>query len=794
MKTVRSNRSDPSQLRQPLSHNDSLRLCGLKSIAKRTPCPRASVVKSLKRNDLRAPAPLRQKAQRTGSIILLFLLLLLPQKLLSQTFPVQLSTQLLPPFSGYLSDYASPGNDNLRLFVLFNDFSHPSYDVKFKIRIEGQGITIQSASWFYAGPFNLVPGVPQMLSGTDLADLLNENNLEFSGISRQQYDQRKVLPEGFYTITITAYDYLSPLPVVVSNEAITQAWMVLNDPPLLNFPACGSELTPVNPQQIAFSWTPMNLSVPASALGTEYTFELWEIFPANTSPGTIVQFTAPLFSVTTSQTLISYGMTEPPLVIGREYVWRVRSRDNDNRELFRNNGYSPLCTFTWGNENLLLGNIANLHLDAQALSHRMARCSWDSLTVYASYRLQFRKTGSTNWFALNTDHASMRIADLEANTDYEAQVEGVFPNGSFGPWSNLGTWHTLSQPQFNCGESSAPPALQNFHPLTEASTGMIWQVGQFEMVVLTLSNTQSGGGWYSGTGKITAPLGITMGCTFNGVQIGDDHVLYNGEINAMTDGVSNWLLQYNPGGYQYDTSWFFSGNIDSIYVDPYGNIVIIDANGNSSTLNIDTSDGLLITDSNGDQWIVNPDGTVTFVTGGFLLPLTNDTLNAQEMRIMKLAMTMIRNEISPNAISQKQSETENSKTALSNFVENQRQMIGNAASPPQPLTEADSAEFISYYEIPGASSDPGYTLGNAYKTAETDYYSMKVLTVMAREDAPDSELHFIGQYLTVNGILFRQYVAQQLAQGKTEQQIAEAVKENGIKTLVLLALKKQMKR
>jgi hypothetical protein len=40
----------------------------------------------------------------------------------SQVYPVQLSVQLVPPFSGYIPDYASPGNDNFRILAVFNDF------------------------------------------------------------------------------------------------------------------------------------------------------------------------------------------------------------------------------------------------------------------------------------------------------------------------------------------------------------------------------------------------------------------------------------------------------------------------------------------------------------------------------------------------------------------------------------------------------------------------------------------------------------------------------------------------
>jgi hypothetical protein len=158
----------------------------------------------------------------------------------AQTYPVQASVQLVPPFSGYLNDYAAPGNDNLRVFLTFMDFSQPVYDVKLKFKLTGNNVTIQSKSWYYSGPFTLEPGVPLMLSGSDLSGMLNSANLDYSGINPAQYNQTKVLPEGFYTIEIIAYDFANPLPIQVSNVATTQAWMMLHDPPLINLPVCGS--------------------------------------------------------------------------------------------------------------------------------------------------------------------------------------------------------------------------------------------------------------------------------------------------------------------------------------------------------------------------------------------------------------------------------------------------------------------------------------------------------------------------------------------------------------------------
>jgi Fibronectin type III domain len=709
----------------------------------------------------------------------------------AQNWPVQVSTQLVPPFSGYLNDYSSPNNDNLRIYLTLTDFSLPSYDVKLKFKLTGNNITIQSKSWYYAGPFTLEPGVPLLISGSDLSGMLNQNNLDYAGITAQQYNQTKVLPEGFYTISVIAYDFQNPLNVQVSNEASTQAWMMLCDPPLISLPLCGSEVTITNPQQLTFSWSPLNMSAPSSALGHEYLFELWEVMPPNNAPGNVVASTAPIYSTTTTLTILNYGIAEPPLQTGWTYVWRVRAYDLEGRELFRNNGYSQICTFTWGNSNNLLGNLANLTLTAQALTHRQARCMWDSNAVYTSYHLEYRKINTANWFPVNTTRSSERITSLEPQTTYEAQVHGIFSNGDDGPWSNIVTFTTPAQALLNCGESSPPPSIQNFSPLTQATTGMLWQVGQFEMSVTSLSNMSHPNGLYTGMGKMIMPLGITLNCSFSNIQIGTDMVMYNGEVKAVTEGVGSWLTQWNHG-FTYDTCYFFNGGIDSVIVSN-GTIIIIDQNGNQITVPIDPNGGVLITDSNGNQWVVNPDGTVTFVSGGYILPLNNDTLNAQEMRIMKAAMTIIRGELTPTVVSSQQSSMNVYEQQLQNRFNQQQQNAVGGHTPvagSQPVT--DDGEDVQFVQRNVNLNNPDEALGNQYKTAQVDYYSSQVLLVMSRENCPDAELHFVGQYLAVNGIAFKQYLTQQLLAGKTESEIAQVVAENGIKAMVRRTIIHQM--
>ncbi|HWY36927.1 MAG TPA: fibronectin type III domain-containing protein, partial [Bacteroidia bacterium] len=464
-----------------------------------------------------------------GCILFLFFLSGIPGN--AQTYPVHLTTKLIAPFSGYLPDYANAGEEKLKVLILFTDFTKLNYTIKLKISIQGQGISIQSKSYYYEGPFTVQPGVPIEISGNELYGLLNSQNLDFNGINKTQYEQRKVLPEGFYTFCITAYDYNNPVPIQVSNTSCTQAWMVLSDPPFLNLPVCSSTVTPLNPQQQTFSFTQMNMGSPNSAANTEYVFELWEVRPQGAIANNIVQTVPPIFTYTTNLTSINYSITEPPLLLGMQYAWRVHAVDITGRDLFKNQGYSQVCTFTYG--SIFDGSNLNLNLHAQGVSHRQVKVWWDSLSTFTGYNLEFRKAGSGgNWYPLTTTNSSARILDLEPQTTYEFHVQGVSAEYT-SPFSSSVKATTLSLPNYQCGETYPVPGTAQFIPLTAAHTNMIWQVGQFEMKITQLKDPINNPGMYTGLGKITMPYGLTVNCSFTNILVNSDRIVVQGKVVAL---------------------------------------------------------------------------------------------------------------------------------------------------------------------------------------------------------------------------------------------------------------------
>jgi len=554
----------------------------------------------------------------------------------AQTYPVQLITQLIPPYSGYLPDYADPASEKLRIILQFNDFTVPQYNVRLKIEIKGNGFTLLTKQLFNPPPITVQPGVPLLISGTDLAPYLNSNNLDFIGINQSQYEQGKSLPEGYYTLCLKAYDYYQAGNTQISNEGCAQAWFTLSDPPLLNLPFCNTAVIPQTPQNILFQWTPMNMGSPNSAFNTEYDFELWEIRPDSTaSPNQVVISTAPIYKTTSQQTLLNYGIIEPPLILYMKYVWRVRAKDISGRDLFKNNGYSQICTFTYGSKDSILGNALTLTVNAQGITHRLGKCTWNTENTFTNYLLQVRKQGTTHWFDYPTNQNTQKVTNLEPNTNYEARVRGENAQ-IIGLWSSIADFTTQKEPTYNCNDQTFPPDPLQAKPLPadKAMKGLIIQSGQFEITATQI--TASGApGWYSGTGYAQVFGVFPMEVQWTTIYIDDNNRHQQGIIQATTKGISAWMQQWDVQQAE-ENSTYTNGTIDTIYIN--GNQICIIIHGSSTAQCYPIppdANVFVIRDEEGNQYTItiHPDPPTVSGPTEYLIPSTDILASNDSMMV-----------------------------------------------------------------------------------------------------------------------------------------------------------------
>ncbi len=492
-------------------------------------------------------------------LLCLLLLLTVKTSLRAQQYPITASTQIIPPYSVYLPDYAVPGSDKLRVILVQNDLTKPAYDVRLQLTVERNGqVIMRTAQTFNPRSITLSPGVPTVIGGNDLFDYLQSNNLEFSnGFSRDEYERTKALPEGAYRISFTAFDYRRP-KVQVSNTGANIFFFQKSDPPILNQPICGSRVEKRDPQFLTFNWSTRNTPSPFGD-ATEYIFSLYEIKPKGSNPDYIIRSARPIYTLTTQTNTIVYGPGEPLLIDSMNYVWVVQARDKGGRDMFNNQGFSRSCMFTYlGNDPFKANNITKPALKGTATGQRTIHWSWPLAPANAAYqvetyRLQYRaaKKGDVEFDWITSEKpqdTALDLNSLEPNRAYEARLQWKVA-GVYGPYSDLVTVTTDSLKTFVCGAPGDLKAPANAKPLIGAIPGMIVRIGHFDIL---LTEVSGGDGVFTGKGRVVTPgFGIGLLMEFKNITVNTDLVVIRGEMQAVTEGIDKYVsdaLKEQRGG------------------------------------------------------------------------------------------------------------------------------------------------------------------------------------------------------------------------------------------------------
>ncbi|MFT6338031.1 MAG: TANFOR domain-containing protein [Halioglobus sp.] len=97
-------------------------------------------------------------------------------------------------------------SNNLFLSLTLNDFSVKQYDVRLRLSIESNGVSITTSNLTNFKRFTLIPGIPIVITSRDLADYFDVSTLDFNGIDKTQFLEQGILPEGNYRLCFTAID------------------------------------------------------------------------------------------------------------------------------------------------------------------------------------------------------------------------------------------------------------------------------------------------------------------------------------------------------------------------------------------------------------------------------------------------------------------------------------------------------------------------------------------------------------------------------------------------------------
>lgn len=556
----------------------------------------------------------------------------------AQVYPVQATVQIQPPYSPYLTDYTSPGSQKLVLQLRANDIAISDHPIKLRLTIEGLGITIRTKQNFI--PQQLIlsgGGIPTILYGEDLLEYFNPNNLDFAGLSRTEFLKTGKLPEGVYRFSIEVFSYNRDAQL--SNRATTTAWIILNDPPLLNFPRKDAKVKILDPINIAFTWTPRHTGSPNAAFSTEYIFRLVEIWPENRNPNDAFLSQPALYEETLTQTQIVYGMQHPALLPGRKYAWSVQAHDVDRRDLFKNQGKSEVFVFQFGDA---LSAPENIKQDANSAT--TVNLSWELPSqgvMPLQYRIQYRKKGTTDntWYERLTEQRWVTLPSLQINTTHEVQIRSE-AKPQVSEYSALQYIQTSKEStrDYTCGKESSTP-LPDFTSslLLMLRVGDVIAANKFKVVVTEATGQN---GTFTGKGVMAVPFfnSASVNVNFSSIQVNANYELVAGEfVTAYNPGSeiarkieeAHKIGEEKPEVPQTSDSTStvstieFPGVIDSIYFDAEnGQIVVIDEEGNTTTYeqmkNEETGNVMetIVVDSAGNQYTVTADGTVIKETGG----------------------------------------------------------------------------------------------------------------------------------------------------------------------------------
>lgn len=550
---------------------------------------------------------------------ILLIILLQSVQVNAQVYPVQINTQLIPPYSLRLSDYVSPGTNRVGVNVFLSDITKPDYYIRLELLIEGDGITIRTSPNFNPGPMILQGGVPEYLTSSDLTQWFEPQNLDFTGYSKSAYLSSGRLPEGVYRISFCAYDYNKH--VRVSNNTPITAWMLLNEPPIINLPFPDYKVEFIDPQNIVFQWTPRHTASPNSAFTTEYEFTLVEIWPEGRDPNNAIQTSVPFFQTTTMNTTLVYGLSEPFLEPGRQYAYRIQAYDTDGRDMFKNNGYSEVHKFTFGDECKEVNNV-----EAKAEKYYEAEISWQPLFNQTAFNVRYRKADDPDaeWFEEDSYIDYVKLSDLQELTKYEYQVLAYC--GTYdGDYTDIKSFTTPAIPvsSFECGAGDDESSIPNHDPLPALYEGNYVWSGNF---MFKIKEATGSNGTFSGTAYAMVPYlsYVKLEAEFSNIKINTDNQVYEGTIKSVYNPDSPFIIgigggdddddDESGGGSTDDTEisdTTFTTDIDSVYIDG-DDIIIITEDGTDT---IHTTDDIIITDENGDTWLVE-DGVVIVGGGG----------------------------------------------------------------------------------------------------------------------------------------------------------------------------------
>jgi hypothetical protein len=532
--------------------------------------------------------------------------------LFSQVYPVTSQVSVPAPVPYSLEGFCNGEASQISLCVLINDQTLSDYPVKLRVRLRSSGIEIRTGDWFNPEPLFLTAGEPLFLDGSFLAPWFDPQNLEFSGISREQYRRNRQLPEGMYQLSIGLFDFYRDIQVSSSPPALL--FISLSEPPLLALPEQGAGIMPETNPVVAFSWTSRHTSFVYPGFMPEYELELWEIWPEGRSPEDLVFSQPPHYTTSSNATTLNLNLQELNLVPGRSYLWRVRINDPASRAAFRNGGCSQLRWFRYGK------TCPGIEPSIASVSSSSASLSWPREENHESFELRYRPAQQKNapWYFSNTSEGNQRISPLKSDTEYEFQLR-AFCNAEPTDWSQSLSLRTRSRQEPVCGGTLDELQIKNTRPLTALLRGDLIQAAGFLVEILEVTGSN---GEFSGRGCLQVPWlnSVKLEVIFDHIGVNDEYCLFRGFIRSVYTLSNSLLLNTgilsdmfdngqelldNPYLELADQTVHTDSSIREVILTEDGNIILVTTGGEQIKVDENTRRMIAVETPSGEQFLID---------------------------------------------------------------------------------------------------------------------------------------------------------------------------------------------
>lgn len=286
---------------------------------------------------------------------------------------VTISITPLPPFSPALKYYTDMTSQRMQIFVRNN--TSQSIDLKFSAKIiSNTGIDIHTnPNYIPSSPFTLNAFENHLMTDAEMDQMFDKNNIVMSGFDYLQVIRTGGLPEGIYTICMTAYDYNSigqNSPRTNPNGNCSNPIIIQYlDPPIISsvngVAGCGNQISNAFSTNIlTLNWMPPAM-IQQQGLNIipKYKLFIHEVPLRKSSDDQIFSETTPFLikdDLPNYATSAILNVPQEGFRPGVQYIFRIQVYDENENVIFKNNGYSATCKFTLlDNQNNAGGNTGN---------------------------------------------------------------------------------------------------------------------------------------------------------------------------------------------------------------------------------------------------------------------------------------------------------------------------------------------------------------------------------------------------------------------------------------------------